>query len=56
MQVVNLFSEMPILGQDEQGAVVSGSIDLLLETKEGYWIIDHKLDQSDDLEGLFYVL
>ncbi|GAM10470.1 ATP-dependent helicase/nuclease subunit A [Geobacter sp. OR-1] len=46
-------AEVPILAQDNNGSVLAGSIDLLVETKDGLWIIDHKSDQSDDLEGLF---
>lgn len=40
--------EVPILGKIEEGSVVSGSIDLLVETEQGYWIIDHKSDKVDD--------
>ncbi len=28
-------------------------MDLLVETQEGLWIIDHKTDTSDDLETTF---
>ena len=45
---VSVASEVPVLGLDEKGSVVSGVIDLLLETAEGYWIIDHKSDRPDD--------
>jgi len=40
--------EVPILGKTQEGSVVSGSIDLLIETAKGYWIIDHKSDKVDD--------
>lgn len=43
----NIKCEVPILSKTEEGSVVSGSIDLLIETEEGYWIIDHKSDQVD---------
>jgi hypothetical protein len=50
---VQSYAELPILAQDANGTVMAGSIDLLVETAEGFWIIDHKSDQADDLEGLF---
>ena len=40
--------EVPILGKTQEGSVVSGSIDLLIETEQGYWVIDHKSDKVDD--------
>ncbi|WP_429885651.1 UvrD-helicase domain-containing protein [Geoalkalibacter halelectricus] len=46
-------SEVPILTLNEQGSVVTGYIDLLVETGEGWWIIDHKSDQVEDLEEGF---
>ena len=45
--------EVPLLSKTQQGSTVSGSIDLLLETKEGYWIIDHKSDRVDNFEEQF---
>jgi ATP-dependent exoDNAse (exonuclease V) beta subunit len=38
-------SEVPILSSNEQGQTISGSIDLLVECTDGYWIIDHKTDR-----------
>lgn len=46
-------SEVPILALNEQSSVVSGVIDLLVETDEGFWIIDHKSDETEDLEERF---
>ncbi|NLC71916.1 MAG: UvrD-helicase domain-containing protein, partial [Desulfuromonadaceae bacterium] len=46
-------TELPILTLDERGSVVTGTIDLLVETPEGLWIIDHKSDQCEDLEERF---
>lgn len=46
-------SEVPILALNDQGSVVTGYIDLLIETGEGWWIIDHKSDQVDDLDEGF---
>lgn len=45
--------ELPLLGVDDNGSVVSGTADLVLETVEGVWIIDHKSDQVDDREAAF---
>jgi len=42
------YHEEPFIAMDPSGTVVSGFIDLLLETEEGYWIVDHKSDQLDD--------
>lgn len=50
---VRIDHEVPILVLDAQESVVSGSIDLLVETKEGFWIIDHKSDVTEDIEGRF---
>jgi len=53
LQVVNIQCEIPILSKDTQGSTVSGSIDLLIETTEGYWIIDHKSDRVEDFTEQF---
>jgi ATP-dependent exoDNAse (exonuclease V) beta subunit len=45
--------ELPILGLTDHGAVVSGSIDLLVETDDGYWIIDHKTDTVSNFDAQF---
>ena len=45
--------ELPLLGIDDNGSVVSGTADLVLETEGGVWIIDHKSDQVDDPELAF---
>ncbi len=34
--------EIPVTYQDDAGIIISGLIDLLIETDKGYWIIDHK--------------
>ena len=47
--------ELPILGLDEKGSVISGTLDLLVETTDGYWILDHKSDALDDTAGRFSV-
>ncbi len=45
--------ELPLLGVEENGSVVSGTADLVLETEDGVWIIDHKSDQVDEPEEAF---
>ena len=45
--------ELPLLGIDDNGSVVSGTADLVLEMDDGVWIIDHKSDQVDDPEMAF---
>ncbi len=49
----SVLRERPILALDEQGTVVSGTIDLIVETSEGLWVIDHKSDQVVDPEAAF---
>ena len=45
--------EVPIVGSDQSGSVISGTIDLLIETDDGYWIVDHKSDETDDRHERF---
>jgi len=45
--------ELPLLGLDNNGSVVSGTADLVLETDSGLWILDHKSDQIEDPEAAF---
>ena len=45
--------ELPFSTTRSDGAVVSGIIDLLVETADGYWIIDHKSDVVDDAQTAF---
>jgi ATP-dependent helicase/nuclease subunit A len=40
--------EWPLLALDEHGSVVSGTADLVVETADGVWVIDHKSDQVVD--------
>jgi ATP-dependent helicase/nuclease subunit A len=39
---INMYVEYPVFYTNEQGQVVNGWIDMLLETTEGYVLIDHK--------------
>ncbi|HNS91288.1 MAG TPA: PD-(D/E)XK nuclease family protein, partial [Deltaproteobacteria bacterium] len=45
--------QVPVLGLDEKGSVVSGIADMVVETDKGIWIVDHKSDQVEDLQTLF---
>ena len=49
----NLLYEIPINGMNEEGAIVAGVVDLLIEQDDGYWIIDHKSDQVGDIKAAF---
>jgi ATP-dependent exoDNAse (exonuclease V) beta subunit len=49
----SVLRERPILALDEQGTVVSGTADLIVETLDGLWVIDHKSDQVDDPMAAF---
>jgi len=48
-----ILREVPFLVSNEAGSVISGVMDLLLETDDGFWIIDHKSDETDDPAGRF---
>ena len=45
--------ELPLLGIDNNGSVLSGTADLVLEVDGGVWIIDHKSDQVVEPELAF---
>jgi ATP-dependent exoDNAse (exonuclease V) beta subunit len=40
--------EWPLLHVDSVGTVVSGTADVLVHTRQGAWIVDHKSDWIDD--------
>ena len=48
-----VYREQPLLGIDNDGSVVSGIADLVIETEKGVWIIDHKSDSIGDPEEGF---
>ena len=50
---ISMSREVPLLAEIAVGSVVAGAIDLLLETEAGFWVIDHKSDQTEDLEERF---
>jgi ATP-dependent exoDNAse (exonuclease V) beta subunit len=47
--------EVPIVAADRFGSVINGTIDLLVETKDGYWILDHKSDETEEREERFAI-
>ncbi len=52
-EILTIRSEVPILYKDDNGSTISGSIDLLVESKDGYYIIDHKSDKLEDFTKQF---
>jgi len=52
-QPLSIRRELPLLGMDRQGSVVSGVLDLLVETAEGYWVLDYKSDVTEDRAARF---
>jgi len=52
---LRLRREVPLLGLDGRGTVVSGVVDLLVETAGGIWLIDHKTDLAPDRPARFGV-
>jgi ATP-dependent exoDNAse (exonuclease V) beta subunit len=44
-QPIHYHCELPTLSVNALGQTVSGTIDLLVETETGYWIVDHKTDK-----------
>ena len=45
--------EWPLLGKTAEGSVLSGVADLVVETEEGLWVIDHKSDRVGNLDDGF---
>ncbi len=54
-KLVSVWRELPVLGLDEKGSVISGTLDLLVETAKGYWILDHKSDVPVDPAARFAI-
>ncbi|MFK5925718.1 MAG: UvrD-helicase domain-containing protein [Desulfuromusa sp.] len=52
-QPKNVQKEVSVLALDDNGSVINGFIDLLVETEDGFWIIDHKSDRTDDYIARF---
>lgn len=53
IKIISIKSEVPILYKDKNNSTISGSIDLLLESKDGYYIVDHKSDKVIDFNVQF---
>jgi len=49
LQPTCLFHEEPFITITNTNTVVSGFIDLLVESADGYWVVDHKSDQLEDV-------
>jgi len=45
--------EVPLTAQNRNGSIIGGFIDLLVETKDGFWIFDHKSDEPENLEETY---
>jgi ATP-dependent helicase/nuclease subunit A len=45
--------EVPIRSLTHEGSLVSGEVDMIVESKAGFWIVDHKTDHIDDLDAGF---
>jgi ATP-dependent exoDNAse (exonuclease V) beta subunit len=50
LKSINIQCEVPILSVNESGQTISGSIDMLVETEDGFWIVDHKTDKQTDFK------
>jgi ATP-dependent exoDNAse (exonuclease V) beta subunit len=46
-------TEAPFVAVNDQGSVMHGAMDLLVETPGGLWVIDHKSDRAEDREERF---
>ena len=47
--------EIPLLALDTNGSVVSGAVDVLATTDQGFWVVDYKSDQTDDYDARFQI-
>ena len=41
---VAVHREVPVVSRDDVGTVWNGTVDVLVETSDGFWILDHKTD------------
>ena len=51
LSCTKIHTEIPILGLNEETSVVPGAIDLIVETEDGFWILDHKTDRGEDFDA-----
>ncbi len=47
-EIRSMMREWPVLTLDPNGTVVSGEADLVVETPDGVWVLDHKSDRVED--------
>jgi len=52
-QPKSLHWEAPITARSVEGSVIYGTIDMLVENQDGFWIVDHKSDEPKDLKETF---
>ena len=45
--------EWPLMAVDSDGTVMLGTADLIVETKDGVWVLDHKSDRVEDASLTF---
>jgi ATP-dependent exoDNAse (exonuclease V) beta subunit len=45
--------EVPVISKNRDNSVIGGTIDLLIETADGYWIVDHKSEEPHNLDEAF---
>ena len=45
--------EVPIISKNQSNSVIGGTIDLLVDTADGFWIVDHKSEVPLNLEEAF---
>lgn len=50
---ITVTTEVPILALNGKGTIVSGTADMLIETKDAFWIVDHKSDIVEDKNERF---
>lgn len=49
----SVMREWPVLVLDDRGSVLAGIADLVVQTRHGVWILDHKSDRVEDPSATF---
>lgn len=52
-EIESVMREWPVFALDENGSVVSGEADLVIQTPRGVWVLDHKSDRIEDSVDTF---
>lgn len=52
LEATRIETEVAFSAQMQDGSLCTGLIDLLIETPDGYWIIDHKTDRNTSISAL----